>query len=103
MVKLIILLLLPLLSHSQPIRFYHYVGLDRIENDFTIVEDNYKLYIVKDDTMYMSFTRIDLDQGHMWYCNNIPLLELEIIEEDGVITELIFYDDKKRLFYKYFK
>ena len=103
--KLTFLLLLPILSHSQPIRFYHYIGLNRIENDFIIVEDNYKLYVIKfgEDTINMSFTRIDLDKGHIWYCNNFSLLELEIIEENGVIRELVFYDDKKRLFYKYFK
>lgn len=100
--KLIILLLLPILSHSQSMRFYHYVGLTKIENDFVIVEKDYKLYMIK-DIITMSFTRIDLDEGYMWYCDNIPLLELEIIKDGNIIIQLVFYDEKKKLFYKYFK
>lgn len=102
MSKILILLLLPIISHSQPIRFYHYVGLTKIENDFVIVENEYKLYMIKDST-HMFFTRIDLDEGYMWYCDNIPLLELEIIKDGNIIIQLVFYDEKKKLFYKYFK
>ena len=92
-------------SHSQPIRFYHYVGSVRVENDFVIVEDGYKLNLIKFglDTINMSFTRVDLDEGYIWYCENFKCLELEIRREFDRITELAFFDTRKQEYYKYYR
>ena len=105
MSKLIFLLLLPILSHSQPIRFYHYVGSVRVENDFVIVEDGYKLNLIKFglDTINMSFTRVDLDEGYIWYCENFKCLELEITREFDRITKLSFFDTRKQEYYKFYR
>lgn len=101
----LILLLLPLLSLSQPVRFYHYIGLERVENDFIIVEHDYNLNLIKfgKDTINMSFTRVDLDSRYMWYCNNFPSLELVIVKDMDVITELQFYDIRRHEYYKFIK
>ena len=107
-VKIKIILILSLLfttTYSQTI-FYHYVGLEYIENRFIVVEDGYKLYVIKfgKDTINMVFNRIDLEEEtYMWYCENFPCLELVLVKDKDEIIQLNFYDSRKKEYYKYIK
>lgn len=101
----LLLLFLFTQSYSQPIQFYHYIGSEKIENSFLVVEDGYKLNLIKFglDTINMSFTRVDLDEGHIWYYENFKCLELEITREFDRITELAFFDAQRKQYYKYYR